>query len=83
MDLSLPFPKSEENASGSRPRRRLSLLSMARQREPQRCSLQDCMVAYTDCEELVGGNSVYCEYCKRNQPSLKKIEVFRFPKCLV
>lgn len=83
MDLSLPFPKSEQNASDIRPRRRLSLLSMARRRESQGCSLQDCMVAYTDCEELIGGNSIYCDCCKRKQPSLKKLQVYSFPKCLV
>ena len=79
MDISLPFPKVAQTASEkSRPRRRV-----ARQRESKMCSLQDCMVAYTDCEDLVGGNSVYCDCCKRKQPSLKKLQVHRFPSCLV
>ena len=46
-------------------------------------TLDDCLDNFCLTEKLERGNEWYCWYCKKNQNSLKKMELFYLPKNLI
>jgi ubiquitin carboxyl-terminal hydrolase 4/11/15 len=46
-------------------------------------SISDCLGAFREGERLERDNAWYCGYCKKHQPSLKKIDAYRLPKILI
>jgi hypothetical protein len=46
-------------------------------------SVYNCIQAFREGEKLEKDNSWYCSKCKKHQESLKKIDIYRFPKILI
>ncbi|KAL7720553.1 Ubiquitin carboxyl-terminal hydrolase [Entamoeba marina] len=46
-------------------------------------SLNDCLDAFEEEEDMDGDNTVYCSHCKEHQPSKKKMDIWSTNKVLV
>ncbi len=46
-------------------------------------TLEDCLDNFTLAEKLEKGNEWYCSACKKNQNSLKRMELYYIPKNLI
>mmetsp|Transcript_40514 Transcript_40514/g.85032 ORF Transcript_40514/g.85032 Transcript_40514/m.85032 type:complete len:591 (-) Transcript_40514:1603-3375(-) len=77
-DLSLPFP--EENRSDHK---RSSMLSILRSADLSRCSLDECLNEFTKDEILDGENMTECSKCRQKRESIKRLQVYQYPKILV
>jgi len=45
--------------------------------------LQECLAEYSKREYLDGQNKWYCEKCKKHQPAVKKIDIWKLPSILI
>lgn len=61
----------------------LSVPVSSRQAGKTMIELQDCLSEYTKQEYLDGQNKWYCEKCKKHQPALKKIDIWKLPSILI
>eukprot|EP00602_Paraphysomonas_sp_CaronLab_P003006 CAMPEP_0185032642 /NCGR_PEP_ID=MMETSP1103-20130426/20883_1 /TAXON_ID=36769 /ORGANISM="Paraphysomonas bandaiensis, Strain Caron Lab Isolate" /LENGTH=664 /DNA_ID=CAMNT_0027568615 /DNA_START=114 /DNA_END=2105 /DNA_ORIENTATION=+ len=73
LDLSVPIAQGAESEG----RRSIS------SREPQKCSLQGCLDAFTAIEILDGDNAYNCEKCGVKRRSVKRLAIYKCPKILV
>lgn len=46
-------------------------------------SVYNCLQSFREGEKLDRDNSWYCSKCKKHQESMKKIDIYRFPKLLI
>lgn len=76
-DLSLPFPEGSQSARKNQYRRSIS--SILHSTDLSKCSLDDCLREFTK-EEILDG--VECSKCGEKRESIKRLQVFRFPKVL-
>lgn len=51
--------------------------------ELSRCSLDDCVREFCKDEVLDGENMIECSKCREKRESIKRLQVFRFPRVLV
>lgn len=47
------------------------------------CTLEDCLDAFTEEEELIGDEKYLCTVCKCHQPATKWLKIHHYPKILV
>lgn len=52
-------------------------------KSPKAITLEDCLDNFTLAEKLEKGNEWYCSTCKKNQNSLKRMELYYIPKNLI
>ncbi|XP_071489174.1 ubiquitin carboxyl-terminal hydrolase 8-like [Diadema antillarum] len=48
-----------------------------------KCTLNDCLVRFSQPEKLSGDNATHCSHCKTNRNSKKTILIWRLPKLLL
>eukprot|EP00804_Cyclotella_cryptica_P017569 CCRYP_006736-RA/>CCRYP_006736-RA protein AED:0.04 eAED:0.04 QI:83/1/0.66/1/1/1/3/0/555 len=87
-DLSIPFPEPSEMPfvdDCTRVKRDISLSSRyaTDDDELSRCTLEDCLRAFTKPEVLTNDNMPECSICQQKRECTKRLQVFRFPRVLV
>mmetsp|Transcript_46284 Transcript_46284/g.88313 ORF Transcript_46284/g.88313 Transcript_46284/m.88313 type:complete len:1007 (+) Transcript_46284:240-3260(+) len=71
-DLPVPIPKKSASSSSCfTPSRDVA------------CTLEDCLDAFTEEEELIGDEKYLCTVCKCHQPATKWLKIHHYPKILV
>jgi ubiquitin carboxyl-terminal hydrolase 2/21 len=82
-DISLPFPEGSGDSAGNNQKqnRRSLLQSRRNSTDLSRCSLDDCLREFCKDEELA--DMTECSKCRQKRESIKKLQVFRFPRVLV
>ncbi|KAL7539991.1 hypothetical protein ACHAXR_009777 [Thalassiosira sp. AJA248-18] len=84
-DVSLPFPEGRQSSTRKSGRRTSSVFGamLGGNSDLSRCTLDDCLREFCKDEVLDGDDMTLCSKCRVKRPSIKALQVYRFPRVLV